>query len=309
MTRALGVGLRRIVSAVAGAVTILGVAGAASAQQTASQPAHKTDAAEIGAKLSNPVSDVWALFTEFDLYFSDGDVNRGDPQVGGRMIFQPVMPFPLYGSGENEWKLITRPTIPILFSQPVPTGFDDFDHEGGLADIQLPVLVSPPTGKWLLGAGPAWLFPTSTQDAFGRQQWGVGPTAVFGYETKKFVAGVFPQYYFGIGSRGDRPSSVRDASYLNLLYFGVLNLPDAWQVGMNPTITYDHRASSGNRWNVPIGLIVAKTTTLGGVPVKFQLGVEYSVVSPDSFGQRAQIKLNVIPVIPSLVRKPLLGGR
>ncbi len=32
--------------------------------------------AEVGAKLSNPVSEVWALFTEFDVFFSDGDLNR-----------------------------------------------------------------------------------------------------------------------------------------------------------------------------------------------------------------------------------------
>ena len=230
------------------------------AQEPASgDSAHGGDAATLGAKLSNPVSDVWALFTEFDLYFSDGDVNEGDA-VGGRMLFQPVLPFPLYGSGETEWKLITRPTIPILFSQPIPTAFHQFDHEAGLADIQLPMLVSPPTGKWLLGAGPAWLFPTSTEDAFGRQQWGVGPSAVAGYASKRVTLGVFPQYYFGFASRGDRHDDVRDASYLNLLYFLVFNLPDAWQVGMNPTITYDHQASSGNKWNVPIGLIVAKTT-------------------------------------------------
>jgi len=66
--------------------------------------------------------------------------------------------------------------------------------------------------------------------------------------------------------------------------------------------------SSGNKWNVPIGLTVAKTTKIGGVPVKFQFGVEYSVVSQDDFGQRAQVKLNVIPVIPALLRKPLLVG-
>jgi hypothetical protein len=266
------------------------------------------DAAEIGAKLSNPVSDVWALFTEFDLYFSDGDVNEGDSQVGGRMIFQPVLPFPLYGNAEKKWQLITRPTIPILFSQPIPEGFNSFDHDGGIADIQLPMLVAPPTGKWLLGAGPAWLFPTSTNDAFGRQQWGVGPSAVVGYMNKQMVAGVFPQYYFGFASRGDRPHDVRDASYLNLLYFLVFNLPDAWQVGLNPTITYDDKASSGNKWNVPIGLIAAKTTRISGLPVKFQLGIEYSVVSQDDFGQRAQMKLNVIPVIPALVREPLFGG-
>ena len=266
------------------------------------------DAGQLGAKLSNPVSDVWALFTEFDLYFSDGDASQGDPEVGGRMVFQPVLPFPLYGSEEKRWNLITRPIIPIVFSQPLPTGLDQFDHEGGLADIQLPMLVAAPTGKWLLGAGPSWLFPTSTEDEFGRQQWGVGPAAVFGYMSKQGVVGVFPQYYFGYASRGDRGDDVRDASYLNLLYFAALNLPDAWQVGLNPTITYDHRASRGNKWNVPIGLLVAKTTHVGPLPVKFQLGIEYSVVSQDAFGQRAQIKLNVIPVIPSLVGKPFFGG-
>jgi hypothetical protein len=149
----------------------------------------RTELAEIGAKLSDPVSDVWALFTEFDLYFSDGDVNQGASQVGGRMLFQPILPFPLYGNGNEEWKLITRPTVPLLFSQPVPTGFNEFDHRGGFADTQLPMLVSPPAGNWLLGLGPAWLFPTSTNTAFGRQQWGVGPTAVVGYKTKDWIAG------------------------------------------------------------------------------------------------------------------------
>ena len=86
------------------------------------------------------------------------------------------------------------------------------------------------------------------------------------------------------------------------------NLPDAWQIGFNPTITYDDRASSGNKWNVPIGLVVAKTTFFGRLPVKFQFGIEYSVVSQNDFGQRAQIKLNVIPVIPSLVQESIFGG-
>jgi len=278
-----------------------GPAPAASSRQSGGE-----NLAEVGAKLSNPVSDVWALFTEFDLYFSDGDLNRGGSEVGGRMIFQPVLPFPLYGSDEEQWKLITRPIVPILFAQPIPTSFDEFDYRGGLGDIQLPMMVSPPTSNWLLAAGPTWLLPTSTNDAFGRQQWGVGPAAVVGYKTKKWIAGVFPQYTFGIGSRGDQ-GNTPDASYLNLLYFFFYNLPDAWQIGLNPTITYDHKASSGNRWNVPIGLIAAKTTKIGRLPVKFQFGVEYSVVSEDDFGQRAQFRLNVIPVIPSLVETPIFG--
>jgi hypothetical protein len=279
---------------------------ASSASVTVQQQA---DVAEVGAKLSNPISDVWALFTEFDLTFSDGDVNRGKSKVGGRMIFQPVLPIPLYGSGEKQWRFITRPTIPVHFSQPVPRGPDMFDHKAGLGDIQVPMIISPPAKNWILGAGPTWLFPTSTEDAFGRQQWGVGPAVVVGYYTEKVILGVFPQYFFGIGSRGDRRSDVADASYLNLLYFLFYNLPNAWQIGLSPTITYDHRASSGNKWNVPVGLAVSKTTLIGGMPVKFELGIEYSVVRQDAFGQRALIKLNVIPVIPSLIRKPLFGDR
>jgi hypothetical protein len=288
-------------------VMVLLVGGPAYGQGEASGSAAggSQDVAEIGAKLSNPVSDVWALFTEFDLTFSDGDLNKGDAKVGGRMIFQPVLPFPLYGQGKDEWKLITRPIVPVLFTQPVPKGFDEFNDLGGLGDIQLPTMVSPPSGNWLLGLGPTWLFPSATRKEFGQQQWGVGPAFVVGYQTKEWVGGIFPQYTWGIG--GWNGKDTPDASYLSLLYFFAYNLPDAWQIGFNPTISYDHQASSGNKWNVPVGMYVAKTTKIGDTPFKFQLGIEYSVVKQDAFGQVAQFKLNVIPVIPSLVKNAFFG--
>ena len=49
-------------------------------------------------------------------------------------------------------------------------------------------------------------------------------------------------------------------------------------------------------------------TKIGDVPVKFQLGIEYSVVKED-VGQVAQIKLNIIPVVKSLIKDPIFGGR
>jgi hypothetical protein len=266
------------------------------------------DVAETGKKLSNPVSDVWALFTHVDLNFADGDINAGDSRVGSRLIFQPILPIPLHGTGTKEWKFITRPTIPVLFSQAVPTGLNTFNHTGGLGDLQVPTLISPPAGNWILGAGPAFLLPTSTDDAFGRQQWGLGPAVVVGYHTKAAIVGAFAQYYWGVGSTGGRQPGVSDASYLHLLYFGYVNLPNAWQFGFDPTITYDARATSGNKWNVPVSLLVTKTTRLGKMPVKFQFGVQYSVVSPDLYGERAQLVLDVIPVIPGLIRRPILGG-
>lgn len=290
---------------VASLLGFISFAPVASAQEA--KTASDTDLAETAKKLSNPISDVWALFARFELTFADGDVSSGDSKAGGTMIFQPILPVPLHGDGANRWNFIVRPTIPVLISQPVPTGFNGFDYKGGLGDIQLPTVISPPTGKCLLGAGPAFLFPTATDDAFGRRQWGVGPAAVVGYSTKAATFGVFGQYYFGVGSKGDRAPGVRDASYGNLLYFLSVNLPNAWQFGFNPTITYDARASAGNRWNVPVGLMVAKTTLLGKLPVKLNFGVEYSVVSENAYGRRAALVLEVIPVIPNLIHRPILG--
>ena len=225
-------------------------------QQTAVQPGggvtapEAGDVSETGRKLSNPLSNVWALFTEFDLNFSDGNVNSGHQRAGGRTIFQPILPIPLYGAGEKEWKFITRPTIPFFSSQPIPTGGNRFDRKGGLGDIQVPMVISPPAKNWILGAGPTWLFPTATKDAFGRRQWGAGPAVVVGHYTEKVTMGVFPQYFFGIGSRGRR-SDVADASYMNLLYFMSYNLPNAWQIGFSPTVTYDRRASPATNGTCP----------------------------------------------------------
>ena len=94
------------------------------------------DAAETAKKLANPLSNVWGLFTEFDLPVSDGNLNPGHPRVGGRMLFQPILPIPLFSSEEKEWNLITRPTIPFLFGQPIPTGPNKFDRKTGIGDIQ-----------------------------------------------------------------------------------------------------------------------------------------------------------------------------
>jgi hypothetical protein len=275
------------------------------------RPEHGSLAA-IGAKLSDPTANIWAL--QFNIQaptFYDGDVNTGDPEVGGNAVFQPILPFPLYGTGEDQWKLITRPIIPIIFSEPSPTGFNTFNHKGGLGDIEIPLLVNPPAsiiGNWILGAGPVFEFPTSTSDSLGAQQYSMGPAVVIGYKTKSWTAALFPNYFFGYASRSDRDKSTRTTSKLSLLYSFTYNLPHAWQVGFNPTISYNNKATSGNKWDVPVGIFAAKTIAIGRLPVKIQGGLEYSVVSPDEFGKRLAFRLVMTPVIPGLVKNPIFGG-
>ena len=224
------------------------------------------------------------------------------------MLFQPILPVPLYGNGANKWNFITRPTIPVLFSEPVPTGFNTFDSQRGAGghpvadrDRAADREVDPRRGARL----PV---PDRHRRCFRSPPVGSRSGRGRGLPDREGGLRGVGQYYFGIGWRGDREPGVPDASYMNLLYFAYVNLPDAWQFGFSPTITYDPRASSGNKWNVPVGLMVAKTTRVGNRPVKFKFGVEYSVVSQDAYGEQAKLVLEVIPVIPALIRRSILGG-
>ena len=274
-------------------------------QQSAHSGTEHGSLGELGAKLSDPLSDVWALFTEFDLNWNEGDLSDGDHKKGGAMLFQPVMPFKF----TKNWKMITRPVIPVV-STPVPDGLNadgtaSFDRKTGLGDIQVPLLFAPnpkPGSKWMLGAGPTFTFPTATTDELGSDKWEAGPALVISRKTKHSTGGVFGQYWWSYATQG---SNKPDTSHGSILYFYYYNLPNAWQIGTNPTVTYNDKASSGNKWNVPVGLTVAKTTKFGKLPVKFQLGIEKSIVRQDDFGQDWQGKLNIIPVIPSLFPNPL----
>jgi hypothetical protein len=269
----------------------------------------------VGAKLADPTSDLWAIQMNFEaLKFYDGDVNSGDPKLGSDLVIQPILPIPLYGKGADEWKVITRPVIPIIFGTPIPRGNDKFYTAGGIGDIELELLLAAPASftrlpkNLIFAAGLGLEFPTSTKDELGAQQYAAGPAVALGWKTPKWTALMFPTYFFSIGDRSDRKNSTPDTSKLSLIYEFIYNLPNAWQVGLNPVITYNHRAAPGNQWNVPVGLFGSKTISVGGTPLNIKAGLEYSVVSEDTFGKRAMFRFQITPIIASLIKKPLFGG-
>jgi hypothetical protein len=308
------------------AILIVGVVGLLSLPLSAVQadaneepkPHPKGSAAEIGQKLSNPASDVWALYTEFDFSFLGGTATGGSgDRTAQAMIFQPIMPIKL----TKRFKLLTRPTLPVIMNQDVPQSTSSpssFNNFGGLGDLSLPLLLSQEAPLFKMGgggivgaAGPAFNFPTSTNDAFGSQQYEVGFAALALFKNRKITVGLFPEWWWGVGWRSSsKPNNGMDpnANHGELLYFFYYELGNAWQIGINPTIAYNHEAPSKSRWNVPVGVTVAKTWKFGKMPIKFLLSGEYSVVNEDLYGKRWLIKVNVIPVIPDLIRKPLFGS-
>jgi hypothetical protein len=268
--------------------------------------------AELGTKLADPTSNVWALFTEFDWTNSRGDLSGDDYKTGVDMIFQPIMPFQL----TTDMKLLTRPVVPLMFSTPVPTslksdGTAGFNYKGGLGDISLPLMFSPVLKKGqstAFGIGPTFQFPTHTQEEIGTKTWEAGPAFVISHKapSKKRQGGVLAQYWWSYSEYGNNSAGedTPSTSHGSILSFWFWTLPNAMSIGFNPTLTYNDEATSGNKWNVPFGPTVTKMIKIGNMPVKFALGIEYAVVRQDDFGPEWRIKLNIIPVIKSLQKKP-----
>jgi hypothetical protein len=262
--------------------------------------AHSESLSTLSKELADPTSSVWALFTEFDFMESDGDLTSGT-RSSQAVTFEPLLPIPL----TETWKMMARPTIPVLRSEVASMGADgelDWDHKTGLGDIELPLLFGPrksATFNWLIG--PAFAFPTASDDSLGAEKWQVGAAAMLSWKKDRTTAFIMPQYYWSYAGDNDR----EDVSRAKIIYGAFYELENNWSIGINPTITYNDNASSGNQWNVPVGITVTKMTHVGKLPMKIQMGVEYSVINEDDYGKEWMVKLNLIPVIKSLVTKPL----
>lgn len=241
--------------------------GSATIEATAQEKAAASgsehgDMGEIGKQLANPLADLWALnFNSYMPGFYDGNVNQDEAKLGATTIFQPVLPVPLYGEGKDEFRVIIRPVVPLIWSTPIPEGFDDFDHKSGIGDIELPFVFAVPAsiaGKWILGAGPVFEFPTATDDALGADQYSAGPAIAVGYKAEHLTSFLFFNYFWKIGSSG-QDFDTPDTDKGTMVYSATYALEGGWQIGTNPTISYNDNASSGNKWNVPVGVFIGKT--------------------------------------------------
>jgi hypothetical protein len=252
---------------------------------------------ELAQQLANPISNIWSIQLQNNMTFL-----RGDPSHSYRGEFtsnlQPVMPLHL----TEDWNLILRPVFNFT-SKPTLDSGGDWDRATGIGQTSLITLFSPKKvkGGLLWGAGPTFIFPTTTRDDLSQRKYAIGPAAVFLKMSKKWVYGIFPQYWWSYSGTNKR----REVSQANIQYFLWRSLGDGWQIGMSPNISYNRKASGPNAWTVPIGLGVQKVEKFGKLPVKFSLELQAMVIHPDDFGQRWNIRFAITPVIPALIKRDL----
>lgn len=259
---------------------------------------------ELNKKLTNPVSEIWSLqFQQNNFRVSPGP--GASDRWSSNLIFQPVMPVAI----DERWNLITRPVVPLFVSTPRPAPEPgDPGHVGrstAFGDVTLLQLVSPSpelAGNWLLGLGPTWVFPTANSDFTGQDKYQVGPAALVGYLSEKWILGTLAQSWWSFAGSDLR----EDVAQLNVQPIAAWFLPNGWSVGYSGNVLANWKNDAGSDWTVPIGAQVAKVVKLGGkLPVKLSLGVQWMAVQPDRYGQQWNIQLSLTPVIPKLIRGQL----
>ncbi len=139
---------------------------------------------ELNKELSNPVSSVWSIAFQQNNYLLE--IEGKKDRWNSNLNFQPVLPVAL----TKDWNLITRPVVTVFNSAPHPNPHNpaETDRTTGFGDTVFMEMLAPTpklVGKWLLGIGPTFIFPTASSDYTGQGKWQVGPAVVVGYLSEK----------------------------------------------------------------------------------------------------------------------------
>lgn len=241
-------------------------------------------AAALAQQLSNPVAAL--ISVPFQLNY-DQDIGPEDDGDRWLLNVQPVVPITL----NEDWNLISRTILPLVSQSDIYPGAGS---QSGLGDVVQSVFFSPkePTaGGWIWGAGPVLLLPTGSDDLLTADQWAAGPTAVVLKQQGPWTFGALANHLWSFAG-SDRRADV-DATFLQP--FLSYTTPTAWSYTLNTESTYDWE---GEQWSVPINVIVAKVTKVGGQLISVGGGVRYWADSPESGPEGFGLRLAVTLLFP-----------
>ena len=112
---------------------------------------------------------------------------------------------------------------------------------------------------------------------------------------RPWIVGALVQNWFSVAGKGHEKSTAQT----DLQYVIRYALPNAWSIGMGPTLSIDWKAGNDDKVTLPVGLGLTKTIRIGSMPVKLRAEVHNSVIRPDTFGNEWTFIIRIAPVIRS----------
>jgi hypothetical protein len=218
---------------------------------------------ELAKKTQNPIASLISVPLQANWDFNNGPT---DDKTNFLLNVQPVIPV----SVSDGYNVIIRTILPVK-SNEFPK------EESGIGDILQSFFVSPKgtLDGWIVGAGPALLYPSATDRTLGGEKWGAGPTAVVLKQTSGWTYGILANHiwsYAGTSSRSDISST-----YLQpFLTFTTKSLTS---FSVNSESTYDWEKKE---WTAPFNAMVTQLLRVAGQPFTLQAGGRYYADAPDN---------------------------
>jgi hypothetical protein len=255
-------------------------------KQEAEKPDTKASAGDLAKATQNPVASLISVPVSNVTDFNIGPFDRDRNTV---IQVQPVIPISL---GQN-WNLITR-TIGAFVFQPDVTQ----PQQGtfGINDINPSFFLSPANpGKLIWGAGPTFLIPTASDNVLGTGKFCIGPAIVALVQPGKWTLGVLVNNLWSVAGSGSRP----DVNSMTLQYFINYNLKKGYYITLQPIISANWNAPSGDIWLVPFGGGIGRIMRLGFQPVNVTVQTYGNVKRPDNFPSPTwQLKFQIAFLYP-----------
>ena len=233
---------------------------------------------DLAQQLANPVSSLISVpfQSNWDFGIGPADASRYTLNI------QPVVPLSL----DEDWNLIVRTIVPLIDAESSAAGVPD---ASGLGDIVQSFFFSPvdPVNGWIVGAGPAFLYPSASDALLGSEQWGVGPTAVALKQDGPWTWGALVNHLSSFA--GDEARADVNATFLQPFVSYIT--PSKTTYTLNSESTYDWER---DQWLVPLNAVVSQLVAIGDQPVQLSLGARYYAEGPDGgpeWGLRAAVTL------------------
>ena len=257
------------------------------------------DMNKLSKELVNPMGMNWNLVNNITVMHKEGDISD-ETGTAVQWLLQPVMPVLL--NEETGLTLMNRPGLPGMLRQPVgemdgtgqSTGIDHIDGIGDLTiQTSLGKMPSASFGMYMWGVGIDLKFPTASDDNTGSGKYSAGPAGMLVGFTKNYTFGAVASHVWSYA--GDDKRADVNESQLQLLYYKQLG--GGWQIGDNPKWTVDWDARSGDKYDMPIGLGLFKTTMVAGSAWRFGVTPRYYIKNHDSWGNIWAVNFTITPVI------------